>query len=122
MSRRARPSADGTPFHGWRMVGLAALMLGLTGPGQTVGVSVFVDPMMAALELTRSQVSGAYLVGTLIASSVLPRVGRALDEHGTRRTLLVVAVGLAVALSGMGLVTGIVTLTIGFIGIRTQIV
>jgi MFS family permease len=100
------------------MVGLAALMLGLTGPGQTVGVSVFIDPMMAALDLTRSQVSGAYLVGTLVASSVLPRVGRALDEHGTRRTLLVVAVGLAVALGGMGLVTGIVTLTLGFVGIR----
>jgi MFS family permease len=100
------------------MVGLAALMLGLTGPGQTVGVSVFVDPMMTALDLTRSEVSGAYLVGTLLASLVLPRIGRALDEHGTRRTLLVVAVGLAVALVGMGLVAGIVTLTLGFVGIR----
>jgi hypothetical protein len=80
-----------TRFLGWRMVALAAVMLGLSGPGQTVGVSVFVDPMMASLDLTRSQVSTAYLVGTLLASLVLPRVGRALDDHGTRRTLLVVA-------------------------------
>jgi MFS family permease len=100
------------------MVAFAAVMLGLSGPGQTVGVSVFVDPMMAALDLTRSQVSTAYLIGTLLASLVLPRVGRALDDHGTRRTLLVVAVGLGVALAGMGLVAGVVTLTIGFIGIR----
>jgi MFS family permease len=108
----------GQRFLGWRMVAFAAVMLGMSGPGQTVGVSVFVDPMMAALELTRSQVSTAYLIGTLLASLVLPRVGRLLDELGTRRTLLIVAVGLAAALSGMGLVVGIVTLTVGFVGIR----
>jgi MFS family permease len=100
------------------MVALAAVMLGLTGPGQTVGVSVFVDPMMSALDLSRSQVSAAYLVGTLLASLTLPRIGRALDERGTRRTLLVVALGLGVALAGMGAVAGIVTLTLGFVGIR----
>lgn len=109
---------DGVPFSGWRMVALAAVMLGLTGPGQTVGVSVFVDPMMAALDLTRSEVSAAYLVGTLLAASALPRIGRALDERGTRRMLLVVALAFGVALAGMGAVVGIVTLTLGFVGIR----
>lgn len=116
--RRGGAPTEGSTFSGWRMVALAAVTLGLTGPGQTVGVSVFVDPMMAALDLTRSQVSAAYLVGTLLASLALPRVGRALDEYGTRRTLLVVAVGLAVALGGMGLVVGAATLTLGFVGIR----
>jgi MFS family permease len=100
------------------MVALAALMLGLTGPGQTVGVSVFVDPMMAALDLTRSEVSTAYLVGTLLAALALPRIGRALDDHGTRRTLLVVALVLGSALVGMGTVAGFATLTVGFLGIR----
>jgi MFS family permease len=119
MSRGGSHRPDGaTPFLGWRMVGLAALMLGLTGPGQTVGVSVFVDPMMATLDLTRSEVSGAYLVGTLLASLALPRVGRVLDERGTRRMLLVIAVLFALALAGMGLVAGMVTLTLGFVGIR----
>jgi len=106
------------PFHGWRMVALAALMLGLTGPGQTVGVSVFVDPIIAALDISRSELSAAYLVGTLVASAALPRVGRALDAYGTRRTLLVVALGLGVALTGMAGVVGLVTLTLGFLGIR----
>ena len=109
---------QGAQFHGWRMVALAALMLGLTGPGQTVGVSVFVDPMMTALELTRSEVSTAYLIGTLIASLALPRIGRALDDHGTRRTLLVVTLVLGTALVGMSTVAGLVTLTAGFLGIR----
>ncbi len=117
MSARA-PARASTPFLGWRMVALAALMLGLTGPGQTVGVSVFVDPMMAALDLTRSEVSTAYLVGTLLAALALPRIGRALDDHGTRRTLLVVALVLGSALVGMGTVAGFATLTVGFLGIR----
>lgn len=118
--RRSAPrGADpAVPFLGWRMVALAALMLGLTGPGQTVGVSVFVDPMMAALDITRSELSAAYLVGTLVASAALPRVGHLLDAHGTRRTLLVVALGLGAALAGMSAVVGIVTLTVGFLGIR----
>ncbi len=116
--RRAGALSSGSPFSGWRMVALASVMLGLTGPGQTVGVSVFVDPMMAALGLTRSEVSVAYLVGTLLAASTLPRIGRALDERGTRRMLLVVALAFGVALASMGVVAGIVTLTFGFVGIR----
>lgn len=115
MRRSGRARA---PFSGWRMAALAAVMLALTGPGQTTGVSVFVNPMMGALDLTRSEVSVAYLVGTLIASFALTRIGRALDEHGTRRTLLVVALLFGIALVGMGTVVGIVTLAIGFIGIR----
>ena len=82
MRRSGRARA---PFSGWRMAALAAVMLALTGPGQTTGVSVFVNPMMGALDLTRSEVSVAYLVGTLIASFALTRIGRALDEYGTRR-------------------------------------
>jgi hypothetical protein len=54
-----------TRFSGWRIVALAAFALGMSGPGQTAGVSVFVDPMMTSLDLTRSQVSTAHLVGTL---------------------------------------------------------
>jgi MFS family permease len=105
-------------FAGWRMVALSALMLGLTGPGQTVGVSVFVDPMMATLDLTRSQVSTAYLIGTLVGAFALPRIGRALDDHGTRTTLTAIAVGFSAALAAMAGVRGLVTLALGLVGIR----
>lgn len=105
-------------FTGWRMVALSALMLGLTGPGQTVGISVFVDPMMATLDLTRSQVSTAYLIGTMAGAFALPRIGRALDDHGTRTTLTAIAVGFSAALAAMAGVRGIVTLALGLVGIR----
>ena len=105
-------------FAGWRIVALSAVALGLTGPGQTAGVSVFVDPMIAALDLTRSQVSTAYLVGTLAGALAMPRVGRLIDDRGTRVAMALVGGIFGVVLAGMAGVTGIVTLVLGFTGIR----
>jgi MFS family permease len=116
---RAPASSEGNgSFYGWRMVAFAALALGMTGPGQTVGVSVFIDPMMKALDLSRSEISAAYLVGTLGGAFVLPRIGRAIDEHGTRLSLGFAGGLFGIMLVAMGGVRGLVTLTVGFVGIR----
>ena len=103
---------------GARILIFAVLASGLTGPGQTIGVSVFIDPFIDELGITRSEVSSAYLVGTLIASLFLPSVGRFIDRHGVRRSQAVIGVVFAAALVNMSFVTGLVTLAIGFIGIR----
>jgi MFS family permease len=105
-------------FSGWRIVAFAALGLAMTAPGQTIGVSVFIDPMLADLDLTRSQLSGAYLVGTLLGALTLPVTGRALDRMGVRRLMTVVGVGFGIALAGMAGVAGLVSLGLGFTGIR----
>lgn len=114
------PSAPrpGTRFSGWRMVVLGALALGMTGPGQTQGVSVFIDPMIATLDLSRSQVSSAYLVGTLTGAIALPRLGRLIDERGTRLAMALVGGAFGVMLMAMAGVVGIITLALGFVGIR----
>lgn len=106
------------PFSGWRMVALCSGLLMMTGPGQTLGVSVFIDPMIDGLGLTRSQVSTAYLVGTLAGALGLPAIGRFLDLQGPRRATAIIGVAFGVILLGMAGVRGIVTLTFGFIGIR----
>jgi MFS family permease len=113
------PPRPATEFSGWRIVALAAFALGMTGPGQTAGVSVFVDPMMTTLELTRSQLSGAYLVGTLGGAIAMPRVGRLIDDRGARLTMAIVGGAFGVVLAAMAGVTGLITLTFGFVGIRT---
>ena len=114
----ARPPRPSTRFSGWRVVLVSAPALGLTAPGQTIGVSVFIDPMMAALSLSRSELSAAYLVGTLTGALTLPTMGRILDRRGTRLTMAVIGGLFGVVLMGMAGVVGLVTLTIGFAGIR----
>ncbi|WP_157042029.1 MFS transporter [Nitriliruptor alkaliphilus] len=112
------PPRARTRFSGWRVVLLAAVALGMTGPGQTAGVSVFVDPMMGALELSRSQVSTAYLIGTLGGAVAMPRVGRLIDDRGARVAMGLVGGIFGVVLAAMAGVVGVVTLVLGFTGIR----
>jgi MFS family permease len=105
-------------FPGWRILGLAILTAALTGPGQTIGVSVFVDHLISDLGLTRSTVSTAYLIGTLTAAFVLPVVGRQIDTRGVRRGMTAIGIGFATALAAMSGVVGFVTLAAGFVLIR----
>jgi MFS family permease len=118
VSTAPAPPRTRTRFSGWRVVALAAVALGMTGPGQTAGVSVFVDPMMSALDLTRSQVSTAYLVGTLAGAVAMPRVGRLIDDRGARVAMALVGGAFGVVLAAMAGVVGLVSLVIGFSGIR----
>ena len=103
---------------GWLVLACAILTAGLTGPGQTIGVSVFIDHFVADLALTRSQVSAAYLVGTLAGAALLPTVGKLIDRFGVRISQVVIGVLFGLALVNMSLVNGLIWLAIGFGGIR----
>ncbi len=105
-------------FVGWRIVVLATITAALTGPGQTVGVSVFVDPMIETLGLTRSELSTAYLMGTLLGALALLPVGRRIDRVGVRRAMTAIGIGFGLGLLVMSGVQGFVTLVLGFTLIR----
>lgn len=68
-------------------------------PGQTMGMAVFTDPFIEVFGLTRTQLSLAYLFGTVSSSLLLTRAGRWFDRYGGRVmiTLSSVALGLMVA-------------------------
>lgn len=116
--RPQEATADDGPFYGWRIVGFAAVMLAMTAPGQTVGVSVFVDPMMSALGLTRSELAAAYMVGTLAGALTLPLIGRWIDRFGIRLMTTLIAAAFGAVLVAMSGVAGLLTVGVGFAGIR----
>ncbi len=105
-------------FSGWRILGLATIVMGLTGPGQTIGVSVFIDHFTDDLDLSKNAVSAGYAVGTLTGSLMLPTVGRWVDQFGVRRAMTTIAVAFVLALVAMAGVQGLISLTVGFIFIR----
>ncbi len=100
------------------ILAVAVVTSALTGPGQTIGVSVFIDHFVDDLGLTRPEVSGAYLVGTLTGSLLLPKVGRFIDRRGVRLAQMIIGALFALALVNMSFVNGLISLAIGFTGIR----
>jgi MFS family permease len=100
------------------VLAFAIIAAGLTGPGQTIGVSVFIDHFVDDLSLSRSQVSTAYLIGTLAGAVLLPTVGRFIDRRGVRRSQVLIGLLFGLALVNMSFVNGIIWLAIGFGGIR----
>lgn len=100
------------------MAGLATITGVMTGPGQTIGVSVSIDPLIAELGLSRSQVSAAYLIGTLAGAVLLLPVGGWIDRVGVRHAMRWIGVAFGIGLVVMAGVQGFVTLVIGFTFIR----
>jgi MFS transporter, OFA family, oxalate/formate antiporter len=105
-------------FYGWVVLAVGALGIIMTSPGQTYAVSIFVEHFIADLGLSRSLVSTLYAAGTVAGSLALPFVGRAIDRHGSRRMVLLIAVLFGLACLFMGLVGGAFTLALAFVAIR----
>ena len=112
---------EGSPvYYGWLVLIAGTLGMMATIPGQTTGVSIFLDHLIADLGLTRSGVSTLYLVGTLIGSFALPFVGRFVDRRGPRVAVVAIATAFALACVWMGLVQSAFMLLIGFTLIRAM--
>ncbi len=85
-------------FYGWVIVAVATLGTISSIPGQTMSVGVFTDHLLGALGLTREQLSRTYMFGTIAAGILLPLAGKLLDRIGTRATIVIATLGLAISL------------------------
>ncbi len=81
-------------FYGWFVIGLGTLGVLMSAPGQTIGVSAFTDYLLKALNLTRGQLSTAYMFGTIASSFMLTYAGKVYDKHGARFVASLAAIGL----------------------------
>ena len=97
----------------------AALAMAATLPGQTAGVSLFIDAFIADLGLSRGVVSAAYTGATVAAAFVLPWSGRALDRWGPRRGVVGIVACLALSCLAMSQARTLATLAAGFFLLRT---
>jgi sugar phosphate permease len=110
---------EGSPiYYGWLILLAATFGMIMTAPGQTFGVSVFLDPIIADLGLSRPAVSLLYTIGTLVGSFSLPFVGRFIDRRGPRVAVVIISGLFALACILMGYVTGLLSLLAGFVLIR----
>ncbi|TVR09019.1 MAG: MFS transporter [Planctomycetota bacterium] len=82
-------------FYGWVIAVIGPLAVICSMPGQTNGVGPFIDELLGATGLSRTQLSTSYLIGTSLCGIALPWVGNWIDRWGCRVMLVVSSLGLA---------------------------
>ncbi|MFK7806045.1 MAG: MFS transporter [Anaerolineae bacterium] len=107
-----------TFFYGWTMLAIAMIGSIMTTPGQTAGVRLFNPSFAADLNLTQTQLTGAYAMGTFLASLSMTYVGAQMDRFGIRRVMGIVVVLFGIVCAFTGLVTGFWTLFLAFLFLR----
>ena len=122
-------------FYGWVILVAGTIGVLMSIPGQTVGVSVFTENLLADLQINRNNLSLAYLIGTLGSGLLITRAGKYYDKYGARvmaftagvmlGLMLVYLTRIDVAVDALGNwdwlspeVATFVMLSIGFWGIR----
>ncbi len=71
-------------YYGWLILFAGSLGVLFSIPGQTMGVSVYTDHLISNLQLSRIQISTAYMIGTLISSLLMTKAGLFYDKYGAR--------------------------------------
>jgi len=118
-SPQKRTLAQRLPFYyGWLMVFVTVIAQGVTGVGQTFGISVFNPSLLESLDISLSALTGTYMVGTLVASLPQFYIGSLMDRFGIRRVMTVVVVLLGCACIFFSTVNSLVTLLLGFFTLR----
>lgn len=105
-------------FYGWVMLGMGFAGMFATGPGQSFNFSIFFNPLIEELGVSRTAISLAYAVGTGTAALGLSYVGRLVDRFGPRRMLCTLALLLGIFCMLFPLVSNMVLLYIAFTAVR----
>jgi len=105
-------------FHGPKIAIVATVAYIVASPGQTYGVSLFVESWMEDLNLSRSEVSTLYTLATILGALSMPSIGRMVDKLGPQKVTALVTIGLGLALSFVSYSTGVVALFVGVFGLR----
>lgn len=105
-------------YYGWVMLPVAVAGVIATSPGQTYAIAAFNPSFRADLGLSHTQLTGAYMLGTLLAALPLALVGRMMDRHGLRKALVVTVCLLGGACLVAAAATGPVTVFLAFFLLR----
>lgn len=105
-------------YYGWAVVGLGFLASALTSPGQSFAISLYLEPVMGELGLSRVEISSLYALATLGAAACLPFLGGVADRVPTGRFLATIMALIGVALVGFASVQTALALGVVLFALR----
>ncbi len=85
-------------YYGWVILLAGSIGVLASIPGQTMGVSVFTDHLITALDISRVGISSAYMVGTLASSLIIGFAGILFDRFGARPMAAIASIFLSLFL------------------------
>lgn len=105
-------------FYGWVIVALSFLASALSSPGQSFAISLYIEHVIASMDVTRLEVSSLYGGMTLLAALCLPYLGSLADRTSARRFLTLNIVLLAGAVALFGAADNLLMLGVAFFSLR----
>ena len=106
-SRRARMQTIRQRFYGWKVVAASAATLAVVMGMYFSTNSLFVIPVCAELGLSRSAFTLHRTILTLTSACTLPFYGKAIARVGTKKTMLIGAVALSLAMASYSSATAV---------------
>jgi MFS family permease len=107
---RGAVQASSRVYYGWAVLVVAAAAMVGTLPGRTQGLGLVTEPLLVDLGLTRVRYAEINLWATLIGAFFALGIGRAIDQVGSRLTLVAVTVSLGLVVCLMSQATSLVGL------------
>ena len=107
-----------TFYYGWIILPISTLAAFFTSPGQTFMVSVFNPSLREALDLSLSQLTGAYMLGTVLASLPQSYIGQWADRVGIRKMLFLIITLVSLACVFISQVNSLPMLFFSFLFLR----
>ncbi len=105
-------------YYGWIILPISTLGAFFTSPGQTYMVSVFNPSLREALSLSLSQLTGAYMLGTVLASLPQSYIGQWADRVGIRKMLFLIVTLFSLACVFISQVRSLPMLFLSFLFLR----
>ncbi|HEX2172455.1 MAG TPA: MFS transporter, partial [Dehalococcoidia bacterium] len=105
-------------FYGWIVLAVAIVGMFASAPGQASILTVFVEPIGRETGWSRSVVSGALSIATLVTALAMPVTGYLFDRIGARLTLAGAGLLLGAGCLAMSRVTSELTLYLGVTSVR----
>lgn len=105
-------------FYGWMMIPITIITLLATSPGQTYMISVFNPSFREVLGISATQLSGAYMLGTFLASLPQAMFGNWMDKIGIRPMLIYVVIAFGAACLYISTIQNLFMLFVGFLFLR----
>lgn len=94
-------------YHGWVVLGVAALAMVGTLPARTQGLGLVTEPLLRDLGIERVAYAEVNFWATIVGSAFAIGIGRLLDRLGSRVVLSAVALGLGLVVCGMSRATSL---------------